>query len=129
MIHYVWSDLSVTFHARPQRSTTGVRWGNGVVESQDGKLWITQGDGSVRIASITENAITEVQYQPTSMTNRTTECRSLMSLYAIDGIVQYAVYAVIDKPTSNDEKVVRCVLLFVGLDSFGCGFASNFVQL
>ena len=127
LINYVWSDPSVRFHARPRGSTTGVRWGNGVVESQDGKLWITQGDGSVRIASVSGSDITEVQYHPTSMTNRTTECRSSIALHEIDGIVQYAVYVVIDMPKSDDQTVVRCV--FFGFALLWLIFASNFVQI
>jgi hypothetical protein len=109
---YASSNPTTRFFPRPPGSTTGVRRGNGVVRSHE-TLWITQGDGSLRIVSISsDNAITttEVLYQPTQMTNRKTECRSSTSLHEIDGVVQYGVYSVIDMPESDDQNIVRYVV-------------------
>ena len=104
-----FADPIVRFQSRPRGSTTGVRLGNGVVQSQAGTLWITQADGSLRILSTSDDGISEKHYQPTLLTNRTMECRSSTSLYEIDDSVQYGVYSVIDMPRSGDQRVVRCV--------------------
>lgn len=111
MVGSSFGDPIVRIHSRPRGSTTGVRLGNGVVQSQGGTLWITQGDGSLRILSISDDNITETQYRPTPLTNRTMECRSSTSLHEIGGSVQYGVYSVIDRPRSGDQKVVRYVIL------------------
>jgi hypothetical protein len=77
-------------------------------------LWITQGDGSLRILSITDDDIAEVAlFEPTKMTNRDIECQSSVTLYEIDGVVQYGVYSIIDVPTNDNNQTIVSRLLAV----------------
>ena len=100
-------DPRFRFYSRPRGSTAGVNRGNGIVRSQSGTIWITQDDGSLRILTISDDDITEVQYTPTPFTARTIECRSLPALYEVDGSTRYGVYSVIDKPLNANERIVR----------------------
>jgi hypothetical protein len=113
MLRRVVARTSTRFYPRHQGSMSGVRRGNGVVKIGD-MLWITQGDGSLRILSITDDKISEVAlFEPTKMTNRDIECTSSVSLHEINGVVQYGVYSIIDVPTSDNDQTIVSRLIAV----------------
>lgn len=89
----------------------GVRKGNGLVQdSKETSLWVTQKDGSLRIIPLqfdSNGNQREVRFHPHVLTNRQTECRSSVSLHEEDGTVKYGVYAVVDRPLSQSDTVVR----------------------
>jgi hypothetical protein len=98
----------VTIHPRQKGSTTGVRRGNGVVQDQMGSLWITQDDGSLRILPANEeDYLEDLYFRPNQLTNRTIYCRSSVSLYQVEGMVQFGIYSVIDKPKDSTKMTMR----------------------
>jgi hypothetical protein len=98
----------VKIHPRQKGSSAGVRRGNGVVQDQEGSLWITQDDGSLRIIpSEARDDFEDLFFRPFQLTNRTVYCRSSVSLFEVGGIVQFGVYSIIDKPKDANDKTMR----------------------
>jgi len=92
----------------------GVRKGNGLVQdSNETSLWITQKDGSLRIIPLpfdSNGNTRDIHFRPHVLTNRRSECVSSVFLHENDGVVEYGVYAIVDRPQSKSAAVVSRVL-------------------
>jgi len=80
-----------------------LRKGNAVVASQDDELlFITTQDASLFILQTSDGLPITDAYQPQSVTGAVTSSQSGVALAEDEYGVQYAVYAVIDAPDSED---------------------------
>ena len=84
-------------------SDASPRKGNGVVASQSGQhVWITDDEGTLHILDPTNSTSDEILFKPPAVEMRRIESRSSVTLSQNETGVDYAVYAVVDVPTSDD---------------------------
>lgn len=102
VVSSTFAEATATTYQLPG-STAGVGRDNGVVLGREGTVWITAADGTLTI--LYDGS--EASFQPTTLSGRSTECRSSVTLHEVDEFVEYGVYSVVDTPTSDEDTIVR----------------------